>query len=50
MHSIAGLNSPPLILKKIPALTASENPKLKAMYDKVDTSAGAPTLFSAGGL
>ena len=46
----AGLNSPPLIRKNTPALTASENPKLKAMYDKVDAFAGAPTLFSAGGL
>lgn len=29
----AGLNKPPLILKKTQAFTASENPKLKLMYN-----------------
>ena len=46
----AGLNSPPLILKNTPAITAREKPKLSAIYDNVDVLLIAPTLFGVGGL
>jgi hypothetical protein len=43
------LNSPPLILKKTHALTASENPKLKEMYNNCAGSLTVPTLFVISG-
>jgi len=45
----AGLKSPPLIRKNTHALTAKENPKLKAIYINWDGSLGIPTTFSVVG-